>query len=117
MDCAQLVKLYGAEPSGDGRYAPPQITEVVSTMIKGNPDPARICTRHVERQDLTIRMMCRRFTRLSNAFGKKPENLEAALALHFAYYDLYRVHHSLHVTPAMAVEVTDRAWGLSELIG
>ena len=85
-------------------------------MINGNPAPAHICTSHVERQNLTIRMMCRRFTRLTNAFSKKLANLKAALALHFAYYNFCRVHATLRVTPAMAAEVTDRVWNLRDLI-
>ena len=101
---------------GDGRYAPPRVTEVVSTVINGNPDPGRICTSHVERQNLTIRMMCRRFTWLTNAFSKKLANLKAALALHLAYYNFCRVHQTLRVTPAMAAGVTDRVWDLGELL-
>jgi len=116
VDYAQLVKMYGSEPAGDGRYAPPHVTETVSTPITGNPDPARICTSHVERQNLTIRMMCRRFTRLTNAFSKKLANLKAALALHFAYYNFCRIHQTLRVTPAMAAGVTNHVWGLRELL-
>jgi len=116
VDYAQLVKMYGTEPAGDGRYAPPHVTEVVSTVINGNPDPDRICTSHVERQNLTIRMMCRRFTRLTNVFSKKMANLKAALALHFAYYNFCRIHQTLRITPAMAAGVTDRVWGLEELL-
>jgi len=116
VDYAQLVKLYGTENPGPGRYAPPRVTEVVSTPITGNPDPTRICTSHIERQNLTIRMMCRRFTRLTNAFSKKLANLKAALALHFAYYNFCRVHQTLRVTPAMAAGITDRLWSVSELI-
>jgi IS1 family transposase len=116
VDYAQLVKTYGAEPAGDGRYAPPHVTEVTPTVINGNPDPARICTSHVERQNLTMRMMMRRFTRLTNAFSKKLANLKAALALHFAYYNFCRVHATLRVTPAMAAGVADHVWGLEELL-
>ncbi len=116
VDYAQLVKLYGAEPAGDGRYAPPRVTETISTTINGNPDPDRICTSYVERQNLTMRMMMRRFTRLTNAFSKKLANLKAALALHFAYYNFCRIHRTLRVTPAMQAGVTDRVWGLDELL-
>ncbi len=70
----------------------------------------------MERQNLTVRMACRRFTRLTNAFSKKLENLKAALALHFAWYNLLRIHHSLRVTPAMAVGVTKRVWELADLL-
>jgi IS1 family transposase len=117
VDYAQLVKVYGSEPAGDGRYAPPKVTEVVSTPITGNPDPRHISTSYVERQNLTIRMMCRRFTRLTNAFSKKLANLKAALALHFAYYNFCRIHQTLRVTPAMAAGVTDRIWNLQDLAG
>jgi len=116
VDYAQLVKLYGSEPAGDGRYAPPRVTETVSTPITGNPDPRHISTSYVERQNLTIRMMCRRFTRLTNAFSKKLANLKAALALHFAYYNFCRIHQTLRVTPAMAAGITERVWELRELL-
>ncbi len=84
--------------------------------ITGNPDPAGIYTSHVERQNLTIRMMCRRFTRPTNAFSKKLANLKAALALHFAYYNFCRIHQTLRVTPAMAAGVADHVWTLGDLI-
>jgi len=117
VDFAQLVKVYEAENPGPGRYSPPKVQEVVSTVINGNPDPARVCTSYVERQNLTIRMACRRFTRLTNAFSKKLDNLKAVLALHFAYYNFVRVHRTLRVTPAMAAGVSDRVWRLGEVIG
>jgi len=115
-DFAQLVKLYGAVNPGPARYAPPKIVESVPTVVWGNPDPARIGTSFVERQNLTIRMACRRFTRLCNGFSKKLENLKAALGLHFAWYNLVRIHRTLRVTPAMAAGVTDRVWELAELV-
>ncbi len=115
-DFAQLVKLYGAVPPGPGRYSPPKIVEAVPTVIHGNPDPAKVSTSFVERQNLTIRMACRRFTRLTNAFSKKLDNLKAAIALFFAYYNFCRIHSSLRVTPAMAAGVTDRVWELQELL-
>ena len=90
---------------------------MVKRVYKGRPDEAKICTSIVERNNLTIRTMQRRFTRLTNAFSKKLDNLRAALALHFAYYDFVRIHRSLRVTPAMAAGVTDRVWELEELIG
>jgi len=116
IDFAQLVKMYEAEHPGPGRYSPPRVSEVVSTTITGSPDPGRVCTSYVERQNLTIRMACRRFTRLTNAFSKKLENLKAALALHFAHYNFVRVHGSLRVTPAMAAGVSDRIWSLADLL-
>jgi IS1 family transposase len=116
VDFAQLVKMYEAQNPGPGRYSPPRVSEVVSTRITGSPDPERVCTSYVERQNLTIRMACRRFTRLTNAFSKKLENLKAALALHFAYYNFVRIHRSLRVTPAMAAGVTSHVWTLGDLL-
>jgi IS1 family transposase len=115
-DFAQLVKLYGPIPPGPARYAPPKIVEAVPTVVHGNPDPAFVSTSYVERQNLTIRMACRRFTRLTNGFSKKLDNLKAALALHFAWYNFVRIHRSLRVTPAMAAGVTGRVWGLQDLL-
>jgi hypothetical protein len=82
----------------------------------GSPDQDHISTSMIERQNLTMRMSMRRFTRLTNAFSKKIENLQAAVALHFAHYNLVRVHKTLRVTPAMAANVTDRLWSLEELV-
>jgi hypothetical protein len=82
----------------------------------GDPDRARICTSHVERQNLTIRMQMRRMTRLTNAFSKKWENLWAAYCLWFAYYDFCRIHSSIRVTPAMEAGITDHVWELAELL-
>jgi IS1 family transposase len=96
-DFAQLVKLfgdYGQHDSPDARYSPPRITEVISKIVDGRPDPDHISTSFVERQNLTMRMCMRRFTRLTNAFSKKLENLKAACALHFAHYNFCRVHSS-----------------------
>ena len=85
IDYAQLVKMYGAEPGGFGRYAPPRVMEIVSTKINGNPDERFISTSYVERHNFTLRMQIRRFPRLTNAFSKKLANLKAALALYFAH--------------------------------
>jgi hypothetical protein len=85
-------------------------------VIIGNPKTFKISTSYVERQNLTMRMQIRRFTRLTNAFSKKLENLKAAVALHFAHYNFVRVHSSLRVTPAMAAGVTDHLWSISELM-
>lgn len=116
VDYGQIVKFYDAEPIGPGRYAPPRVTGAERTVIAGSPDQAHISTSHVERQNLTMRMSMRRFTRLTNAFSKKFENLQAAVALHFAHYNLVRLHKTLRVTPAMAANVTDRVWSLEELV-
>ena len=108
-----MVKFYEAEPVGRGRYSPPH---VVGAVIVGNPDQAYISTSLIERQNLTMRMSMRRFTRLTNAFSKKVENLRAAVSLHFAHYNFVRVHRSLRVTPAMEARVSDRLWSLDELV-
>jgi IS1 family transposase len=116
-DFAQLVKVYNsAQLPGAARYSPPMLAEAIPSVVWGHPDPAHISTSYVERQNLTIRMACRRFTRLTNAFSKKLENLKAALALHFAHYNLVRIHSSLKVTPAMEAGVTNRVWDLRELL-
>ena len=86
------------------------------TVIAGTPDQAHISTSHVERQNLTMRMSVRRFTRLTNAFSKKVENLRAAVALHFAHYNFVRVDKSLRVTPAMAAGVKGELWSLERLV-
>lgn len=116
IDYAQLTKVYEAENPGPGRYSPPKVTGVQVTEIAGRPEPSKICTSYVERNNLTIRMQLRRFTRLTNRFSKKLENLKAALALHFAWYNFCRIHSSLRVTPAMAAGITDRVWEVRELL-
>ncbi len=117
VDYGQIVKSYEAEALGPGRYSPPRVASTEKTAIAGNPDFARICTSHVERQNLTMRMQMRRFTRLTNAFSKKLENLEAAVALHFAHYNFARVHKTLRVTPAMEAGIADHVWTLEEIAG
>jgi IS1 family transposase len=116
VDYGQMVKAYEAEPIGPGRYSPPRVSDVTRTPIAGSPDPAHISTSFVERQNLTMRMSMRRFTRLTNAFSKKVENLRAAVALHFAHYNFVRVHSSLRVSPAMAAGVSARLWSIEELV-
>jgi IS1 family transposase len=116
VDYGQAVKFYDAEPVGPGRYSPPRVTYSERNVIAGQPVEAHISTSLVERQNLTMRMSMRRFTRLTNAFSKKVENLQAAVALHFAHYNFVRVHKSLRVTPAMAAGVSDTLWSLEELV-
>jgi IS1 family transposase len=119
VDYAQLVKVYGSEGGGArSRYSPPPCLGAVPHRVTGNPDPAHISTSFVERQNLTMRMSMRRFTRLTNAFSKKVENLTAAVSLHFCHYNYCRPHQSLgkKVTPAMAAGITDHVWTLHELI-
>jgi IS1 family transposase len=116
-DFAQLVKLFGDFGQGpDARYSPPRITEVISKVRNGRPDPKHISTSFVERQNLTMRMQMRRFTRLTLGFSKKLSHLKAAINLHFAYYNFCRVHSSLRVTPAMEAGLTDHAWSIGELL-
>ena len=118
VDYAQLVKVYGDPPQDERRrYSPAKCIEAVPQPIYGSPDPAKISTSYVERQNLTMRMSMRRFTRLTNAFSKKVENLAAAVSLHFAYYNYCRVHASLDgKTPAMAAGLEDHVWSVDELI-
>jgi transposase-like protein/IS1 family transposase len=115
-DFAQLIKVYRANPEGERRYSPAEIVSTEVVPICGDPDPERICTSIVERQNLTMRMQIRRLTRLTNGFSRKWENLWAALCLHFAYYNFCRVHKSLRVTPAMQAGITDRIWDIAELL-
>jgi transposase-like protein/IS1 family transposase len=117
IDFAQLIKVYATADSHEHRYSPPVVVDIITKVIHGNPDPKRICTSIVERQNLTIRMQMRRFTRLTNAFSKKWENLKAALALFFAHYNFCRKHSSIRKqTPAMASGLTDHVWSISELL-
>lgn len=116
VDYGQVVKFYDAEPIGPGRYSPPKVTGQEKTVIAGSPDLRHISTSLVERQNLTMRMQMRRFTRLTNGFSKKLDNLKAAVALHFAHYNFVRLHKSLRVTPAMAAGVSDRLWSLQEFV-
>ena len=112
----QIVKTFASSELAARRYSPPEILHVTRTVVSGNPDPKRISTSYVERQNLTMRMHMRRLTRLTNAFSKKLENFKAAVALHFAYYNFVRIHKSLRVTPAMAAGVTHKVWTIADLV-
>jgi len=117
IDYAMLVKLY-SNPRGnkeERRYSSGQCCGTITGTVCGNPDEEHISTSFVERQNLTMRMGMRRFTRLTNAFSKKVENLEHAVALHFMYYNFGRIHKSLRVTPAMEAGVSDHVWTLEEI--
>jgi transposase-like protein/IS1 family transposase len=116
VDFAQLIKVY-ASSQEETRYSPAEVVSTEVVPVIGNPNPEKICTSHVERQNLTMRMQIRRFTRLTNAFSKKWENHYAALALYFAYYNFVRIHQTLRVTPAMEAGLTDHVWTLGELLG
>lgn len=116
VDFAQLQKIYSSASAGSQGYAPPRFREAVSRVITGNPDRRYVSTSYIERQNLTLRMMSRRFTRLTNAFSKKLSHLKAAITLHFAYYNFCRIHQSLKKTPSMASGITDHVCSLEELI-
>lgn len=116
IDYAMLVKLYGEAPEpAKGRYSPAECIGCRKTPIEGKPNKADVSTSYVERQNLTMRMSMRRFTRLTNAFSKKLENHEHALSLYFVYYNFVRIHKTLKVTPAMAAGVTDRLFEMADL--
>lgn len=121
VDFAQLVKQYGKgsnASSAESRYSPAECIGATKTPVKGSPNPRHISTSYVERQNLTMRMSMRRFTRLTNAFSKKAENLAYAVALHFLYYNWARPHQTLKgVTPAMAAGLEDHVWGIDEIVG
>ncbi len=119
VDYAQLVKLYGSEGgvSSDKRYSPAECTGICKRRVEGNPDLAHVSTSYVERNNLTMRMSMRRFTRLTNAFSKKIENHTHSVALHFMYYNFCRQHKSLDgISPAMAAGVTDRLWDIEDIV-
>ncbi|MCP1551480.1 MULTISPECIES: IS1 family transposase [Methylorubrum] len=117
VDYAQLVKIYGNAPGGaTGRYSPAECTGIKKTTVEGSPDEAHVSTSYVERQNLTMRMHMRRFTRLTNAFSKKVENHAYAVALHFMYYNFVRLHAKLRMSPAMAAGVSDRLWEISDIV-
>ncbi|HEY4240146.1 MAG TPA: IS1 family transposase [Kofleriaceae bacterium] len=116
VDYAQIVKEYESEPIGEGKYSPPKISTVAKTPIVGEPIAEWVSTSYVERQNLTMRMGMRRFTRLTNGFSKKVENHRAAVALHVAHYNFVRVHSTLRTTPAMAAGVESVAWDMADLL-
>jgi transposase-like protein/IS1 family transposase len=112
----QLIKVYASNREGEQRYSPAECVDAVPGPVFGDPDPDRICTSHVERMNLSIRMSLRRYTRLTNAFSRKWSNLKAALALFFAWYNYCKVHSSIRMTPAMESGLTDHIWSLRELL-
>src|ERR1700730_3973331 len=117
VDYAQLIQLYGEVPHTSGRYTPAQINGTKTFCCTGDPDPKHISTSYVERQNLTMRMSMRRFTRLTNAFPKKLENHAAMVSLYFMYYNFGRVHQTLRVTPAMEAGVASHVWSVEEIVG
>jgi IS1 family transposase len=116
VDYAQLVKVYGNDPEGQKRYSPAQCLGAIKQTVIGTPDPKHVSTSYIERQNLTMRMSMRRFTRLTNAFSKKMENHVASIAMHCMYYNFCRIHQTLRVSPAMETGVTDRLWSIQDLL-
>ena len=117
IDYAMLIKLYGTDPEQEKRYSPPKCIGTRLQQLRGNPDAKHISTSYAERQNLTLRMSMRRFTRLTNGFSKKVDNLAFAVSLHFMYYNFARIHKTLRVTPAMEAGVSDHVWSLEEIAG
>ena len=109
-DYAQLQKICGSDPAGEKRYSPAKCLGAVKRRVSENPHPKHVSTSYAERQNLTMRMHMRRFTRLTNAFSKKLENHAYSVALHQMFYNFVRIHQTLRVTPAMAAGVTDKLW-------
>ena len=117
IDYAMLIKLYGNAPeSAKGRYSPAECTGIRKTPIEGRPDPKHISTSYVERQNLTMRMQMRRFTRLTNAFSKKFENHMHMVAIYTVWYNFIKMHKTLRMSPAMAAGVADELWSMDDLV-
>ena len=116
IDFAQLQKIYGADPEPQKRYSPAKCNGIKKQTVVGSPDAELISTSYVERQNLTMRMNMRRFTRLTNAFSKKVENHAHSVALHYMHYNFCRIHRTLRVTPAMEAGLTSRVWELEDVV-
>ncbi len=116
VDFAQLIKVYRATPEGERRYSPAEVVSTEVVPVVGHPDVKRVCTSHIERQNLTMRMQIRRLTRLTNGFSKKWDYHWAALCLHFAYYNFCRIHRTIRVTPGMEAGISDHVWTIEELL-
>jgi IS1 family transposase len=118
VDYGQIVKAYAAEKPlpASSRYSPPRVTSVKKWPLVGSPEICKISTSYAEKQNLTIRMHCRRLTRLTNAFSKKIENFKAAIGLHFGYYNLVKIHSTIRMTPAMALNITKNLWSIEDLV-
>ena len=116
VDYAMLVKLYGSDRESEVRYSPGECIGCREIVVSGKPDPQHISTSYIERQNLTMRMQMRRFTRLTNGFSKKLDNHIASIALHYMHYNFCRVHQTLRVTPAMEAGVADHIWTITEML-
>ena len=117
IDYAMLIKVYGADVESERRYSPVVCQSCTVRPMQGDPDPKRISTSYIERQNLTMRMSMRRYTRLTNGFSKKLENHAAATAIHFLYYNFARIHRTIRMSPAMKAGVTDRLWSIRDIVG
>ena len=116
VDYAQLIKIYGAAAPGPARYSPADCTGIAKHRVTGSPAKAHVSTSYVERQNLTMRMSMRRFTRLTNALSKKAENHVHALALYFTFYNFVRMHKTLRASPAMAAGISDQLWSMEDVV-
>jgi len=121
VDYGQVVKTYSVSHLGifkeaASRYSPAEVVKTEKTVVSGMPDITRISTSHIEKQNHTLRMHCRRLTRLTNAFSKKLENFQAAVAVNFAYYNLCKRHIAIKTTPAVAAGVENHEWTVAELV-
>jgi IS1 family transposase len=116
IDYAMLQKIYGSAPETERRYSPAVCLGAIARPIIGNPNPKHISTSYVERQNLTMRMHMRRFTRLTNGFSKKVEMHAASVSLHFMYYNFCKIHQTLRVTPAMEAGISDHAWSIEDVV-
>src|SRR5271165_1995737 len=116
IDYAMLQKIYGAPSENDTRYSPATCIGCEMKTVSGDPDPKHVSTSYVERQNLTMRMHMRRFTRLTNGFSKKIENHIAMVAIHAVYYNFARIHKTLRITPSMAAGLSDHVWNLEEIV-
>jgi IS1 family transposase len=117
IDYAMLVKMYGGDSANDTRYSPAECIGCREIIVSGRPDHKHISTSYIERQNLTMRMQLRRFTRLTNAFSKKIENHIASIAIHYMHYNFCRVHQTLRITPAMEAGISDHVWPIEEMLG
>lgn len=119
VDYGQISKTYSfvnVTANAQVRYSPAEVVKVEKTVVSGMPDVSRISTSHVEKQNHTLRMHCRRLTRLTNAFSRKFENFQAAVSLNFAYYNFCKTHKALRMTPAMAAGIATSHWTVEELL-
>jgi len=117
IDYARLIKVYGSDPNAERRYAPAVCLKSETQIVSGDPDPRHISTSYIERQNLTMRMSMRRFTRLTNAHSKKLANHLHAIAIHYVHYNFARAQKGLRGTPAMAAGLTDRVWSIEDIVG